>query len=341
MMPEMNRRLVLQSRPDGIPGPEHFALEEAAIGEPGPGEVLVRNVYLSVDPAQRGWVNAVANYSTPVAIGEVMRALAVGEVVRSAVDDLPEGSFVTGILGWQDYVVAKATTLRRVDPAVAPISAYLGVLGINGLSAYIGLLDACRPTPGETVVVSTAAGAVGSCVGQIARIGGCRAVGITGGAEKVVLCREVFGYDDAVDYKGSGDLAADLGTACPDGIDVYFDNTGGAISDTVMGLINIGARIVVCGTAATANWDPLPTGPRIERTILVKRARIQGFLIFDYADRFEEATTRLARWIDDGRLVYREDVTDGIENAPAVLSGLYEGRNTGKALVRIRPDPTL
>jgi len=190
-------------------------------------------------------------------------------------------------------------------------------------------------------VVSTAAGAVGSCVGQIARIGGCRAVGITGGAEKIALCRDAFGYDDAIDYKGSGDRATDLRAACPDGIDVYFDNTGGAISDAVMGQINIGARIVVCGTAATANWEPPPVGPRIKRTILVKRARMQGFLIFDYADRFEDATNRLAKWIDDGRLVYRADMIEGIENAPAVLAGLYEGRNTGKALVRIRPDPTL
>ncbi len=340
MMPETNRRLVLKSRPDGIPGPEHFELGEAEITEPDAGQVLVRNVYLSVDPAQRGWVNAVANYSKPVGIGEVMRAFAVGEVVRSDADALPEGSFVTGMLGWQDYTVAEPKALRRIDPAVAPISAYLGVLGINGLSAYFGLLDICQPKPGETVVVSTAAGAVGSGVGQIARISGCRAVGITGSAEKVAMCREVFGYDAAIDYKGSRDLAAELGAACPDGIDVYFDNTGGAISNTVMGMINIGARIVVCGTAATANWDPPPTGPRIERSILVKRARIQGFLIFDHASKFDEATARLAGWIDDGSLVYREDITEGIENAPAVLAGLYEGRNTGKALVRIRPDPT-
>ncbi len=340
-MPETNRRLVLATRPDGIPGPQHFALEEAEIAEPGAGEVLVRNVYLSVDPAQRGWVNTVANYSKPVAIGEVMRAFAVGEVVRSNADALPEGAFVTGLLGWQDHAVAEAKALRRVDPAIAPISAYLGVLGINGLSAYFGLLDIGRPKPGETVVVSTAAGAVGAAVDQIARIAGCRAVGITGGAEKVALCREAFGYDAAVDYKGAGDLGAELRAACPDGVDVYFDNTGGGISDAVISQINLGARIVVCGTAATARWDPPPTGPRVERAILVNRARMQGFLIFDHVDKFDEATARLARWIGDGRLVYREDVTDGLENARAVLAGLYEGRNTGKALIRIRPDPTV
>lgn len=340
-MPETNRRLILKSRPDGIPGPENFDLDEVDVVEPDAGEVLIRNVYLSVDPAQRGWVNAVANYSKPVGIGEVMRALAVGQVVRSRDDALPEGAFVTGMLGWQDFCVAEAKALTRIDPAVAPISAYLGVLGINGLSAYFGLLDVCRPKPGETVVVSTAAGAVGSCVGQIAKIGGCRTVGIAGGAEKAALCRETFGYDAAVDYKGSGDLATELRDACPDGIDVYFDNTGGAISDAVMGLIDVGARIVVCGTAATARWDPPPTGPRIERSILVNRARMQGFLIFDYADGFAEATKRLAAWVRDGRLVYREDVTEGLENAPAVLAGLYEGRNTGKALVRVGPDPTV
>ena len=212
--------------------------------------MLVRNVYLSVDPAQRGWVSAVANYSQPVAIGAVMRALAVGEVVRSRSDEMPEGAFVTGMLGWQDYAVAKAGTLRKIDPATAPISVYLGVLGINGLSAYFGLLDKGQPKPGETVVVSTAAGAVGSCVGQIAKIMGCRAVGIAGGPEKVALCREAFGYDAAIDYKGDDDLGAALDAACGDGIDVFFDNTGGAILDAVMGRINIGARIVICGTAA-------------------------------------------------------------------------------------------
>jgi hypothetical protein len=340
MMPETNRRLVLASRPDGIPGPEHFQLEDTEIGEPGAGEVLVRNVYLSVDPAQRGWVSAVANYSEPVAIGAVMRALAVGEVVRSRSDEMPEGAFVTGMLGWQDYAVVPAKALRTVDPAIAPISAYLGVLGINGLSAYFGLLDKGQPKPGETVVVSTAAGAVGSCVGQIAKILGCRAVGIAGGPEKVALCREAFGYDAAIDYKGDDDLGAALDAACGDGIDVFFDNTGGAILDAVMGRINIAARIVICGTAATSRWDPPPMGPRIERAILVNRARIQGFLIFDHAAGFDRATARLAKWIDDGRIVYREDIADGIENAPAVLAGLYEGRNTGKALVRIRPDPT-
>ncbi len=309
MMAEINRRLVLKTRPDGIPGPEHFDLDHVAVAEPG--------------------------------VGEVMRAFAVGEVVRSRVDVLPEGSFVTGLLGWQDYSVAEAKGVRRIDPAVAPISAYLGVLGINGLSAYFGLLEIGRPKPGETVVVSTAAGAVGGAVGQIAKIGGCRAVGITGGAEKVGLCREVFGYQAAIDYKGTRDLGAELRAACPDGIDVYFDNTGGAISDTVMSLINVGARVVVCCTAATASWDPPPTGPRIERAILVNRAHMQGFLIFDHVDRFDEATAKLAGWIGDGRLVYREDVTEGLENAPSVLAGLYEGRNTGKALVRIRPDPTL
>jgi NADPH-dependent curcumin reductase CurA len=232
-------------------------------------------------------------------------------------------------------------TLEPVDPAAAPISAYLGILGLNGRSAYIALLDIGRPRPGETVVVSTAAGSVGSCVGQIAKIAGCRAVGIAGGADKVALCRDEFGYDAAVDYKGEPDLGAALDAACPDGIDVFFDNTGGAILDAVTGRINIGARIVVCGTAATANWNPPPTGPRIERAMLVNRAHMQGFLYFDHAHRFAEATARLAGWIDDGRLAYREDITEGIENAPAVLAGLYEGRNTGKALVRIRPDPSL
>lgn len=331
--------MVLTSRPRGVPGPEHFAVEEVAVAPLGAGELIVRNVYLSVDPAQRGWVNAVANYSEPVAIGAVMRALAVGEVIESRHPDFAVGDIVTGLLGWQSLALSDGRGLRQVDPAAGPISTALGVLGINGLTAYFGLLDVGRPQAGETVLVSTAAGAVGACVGQIARIHGCRAVGIAGGADKTALCRDDFGYDAAVDYKGGGDLVGALAEACPDGVDVYFDNTGGAILDAALAHINVGARIVVCGTAATASWDPPPQGPRIERHILVKRARMQGILIFDYVERYDEALGALRAWLGDGRLRHREDITDRLENAPAVLAGLYEGRNTGKALIRVAPDP--
>jgi NADPH-dependent curcumin reductase CurA len=208
------------------------------------------------------------------------------------------------------------------------------VAGINGVTAYFGLLDVGQPRPGDTVVVSTAAGAVGSAVGQIAKIAGCRTVGIAGGPAKVAQCRELFGYDAAIDYK-SGDLAAALAAACPNGVNVYFDNTGGAISDTVLRHLAVGARVVICGTASVSNWDPWPHGPRTERHLLVKRARMQGFVIFDYAPRFEEALARVAQWIRDGRLRYSEDVLVGIEHAPAAIAGLYRGENTGKRLIKI------
>ncbi len=335
MTQNLNRRIILESRPQGIPAPEHFGLIEESVPAPGPGQLLVRNRYLSVDPAQRGWVNAVANYSQPVGLGDVMRAFAVGEVVNSNHPDYAVGEIVTGLLGWQDYALSDGVGLRRVDPALGPISTAVGILGINGLSAYFGLLDAGQPKAGETVVVSTAAGAVGSCVGQIAGIRGCRAVGLTGNDDKVARCRDEFGFDAAINYRTTDDLDGALAAACPDGIDVYFDNTGGPILDAVLRRINVGARIVICGTAATANWDPPPTGPRVERHLLVKRARIQGFLIFDYLDRFDEGQAALSKWIREGRINYREDITDGIENAPSVLAGLYQGRNTGKALIRL------
>lgn len=335
MTQNLNRRIILESRPQGIPAPEHFGLIEESVPAPGPGQLLVRNRYLSVDPAQRGWVNAVANYSQPVGLGDVMRAFAVGEVVNSNHPDYAVGEIVTGLLGWQDYALSDGVGLRRVDPALGPISTAVGILGINGLSAYFGLLDAGQPKAGETVVVSTAAGAVGSCVGQIAGIRDCRAVGLTGNDDKVARCRDEFGFDAAINYRTTDDLDGALAAACPDGIDVYFDNTGGPILDAVLRRINVGARIVICGTAATANWDPPPTGPRVERHLLVKRARIQGFLIFDYLDRFDEGQAALSKWIREGRINYREDITDGIENAPSVLAGLYQGRNTGKALIRL------
>jgi NADPH-dependent curcumin reductase CurA len=336
MADPVNRRIILARRPDGIPRPEHFELVETPPGEPGPGEILIRNRYLSVDPAQRGWANDAPNYSPPVALGEVMRAMAVGEVVASRHPDYRPGEYLTGMFGWQDYCLAAADRLWfRVDPAVAPISTALGVLGLNGLTAYFGLLEIGQPAQGETVVVSTGAGAVGSAVGQIARIQGCRTVAITGSAEKAAMCRTVYGYDAAIDYRAEGDLDAALAAGCPDGVDVYFDNVSGAISDVVLRHLALGARVVICGTASQASWDPHPLGPRPERHLLVKRARMQGLLIFDFADRFDEARRRLAAWLDAGKLVYREDVRDGIESAPAALTALYAGENTGKMVIRL------
>jgi NADPH-dependent curcumin reductase CurA len=284
----------------------------------------------------RGWVSAVANYSTPVGIGEVMRSFAAGEVIASKNPGFAEGDKVMGMLGWQDYAVSDPRAItRKVKEADLPLSLSLGVLGLNGVTAYFGLLDVGRPRPGDTVVVSTAAGAVGSAVGQIAKIAGCRTVGIAGGATKTKLCTEAFGYDAAIDYKRDK-LDEALSAACPNGVNVYFDNTSGAISDAVLRQLAVNARVVICGTASVPSWDPPPAGPRVERHILVKRAQMSGFLIFDYQHRYEEAVARLADWVRVGRMQYREDISDGIEACPGAIAGLYRGDNLGKRLIRLR-----
>lgn len=336
MTPAHSRQVRLNSRPSGIPQAEHFEIVAAPVPELRDGQLLVRNEFLSVDPAMRGWVSAVANYSQPVAIGEVMRSFAAGEVIASRHPGYVVGEKVMGMLGWQEYAVSDGGQItRKVKETDLPLSASLGVLGLNGVTAYFALLDVGQPRAGDTVVVSTAAGAVGATVGQIAKLAGCRTVGIAGGATKTALCRDAFGYDEAIDYKAA-DLDAALETTCPRGIDVYFDNTAGAISDAVLRHLALGARVVVCGTASVASWDPPPTGLRVERHLLVKRARMQGFIVFDYQYRYEEAVSRLADWVRAGRLRYREDILDGIEHAPGAIAGLYRGENLGKRLIRLR-----
>lgn len=329
-----NRRVVLAARPIGIPQAEHFAFDTVAVPELGDGQILVRNRYLSVDPAMRGWVNAAANYAPPVPVGEVMRSFAAGEVIASASDLFRAGDLVTGMFGWQRYAIVAATSARAVAHRDLPLSTSLGVLGANGVTAYWGLLGVGQPKAGDTVVVSTAAGAVGSAVGQIARLKGCRAVGIAGGAEKVRQCRDVFGFDAAVDYKAD-DFSMALDATCPQGVDVYFDNTSGAVSDAVVGRLATRARVVICGTASIASWEPWPTGPRVERHLLVKRARIEGFLLFDWMDRYDEAVRDLATWVRSGELRYREHVLKGFEQAPDAIAKLYRGENQGKLLIEI------
>ncbi|MET4296256.1 NADPH-dependent curcumin reductase CurA [Bradyrhizobium sp. LB8.2] len=331
-----NRQVILKSRPAEIPQADDFDIIESDVPDLVDGQILIRNAFLSVEPAMRGWVSTVANYLEPVRLGEVMRSFAAGEVLQSAHPDFKPGDKVMGMFGWQEFaVVGPAAVTRKIREGELPLSLSLGVTGLNGITAYFGLLDIGQPRPGDTVVVSTAAGAVGSAVGQIAKISGCRTVGIAGGPAKVAQCRELFGYDEAYDYK-SDNLASALAKACPRGIDLYFDNTGGAISDIVLRHLAVGARVVICGTASFSTWDPWPNGPRTERHLLVKRARMQGFVIFDYAPRFEEAVSRLAQWVRDGRLRYSEDVQNGIEHAPGAIAGLYRGENTGKRLIKIR-----
>ncbi len=334
-LPATARRVVLASRPVGIPQAGHFRIETVPVPEPGPGEFLVRNEFLSVEPAMRGWVNAAANYSAAVGIGEVMRSFAAGRVVASRHPAYREGDAVMGLLGWQEYALSDGQGIRRkVREADLPLSLSLGVLGINGVTAYFSFKEIARTMPGDTVVVSTAAGGVGSAVGQIAKLAGCRTVGIAGGPSKCAQCVDEFGYDAAVDYKAP-DFAQRLAEACPQGVDVYHDNTSGGITDAVMRLLNKNARVVVCGTASVANWDDWPQGPRVERHLLNKSASMHGFLVWDYEHRYEEAVARLAAWVRQGRLRYREDILDGIEQAPGSIADLYAGSNAGKRLIRL------
>lgn len=331
-----NRCVILNARPVGVPGPEFFDIVSRPLPKPADGEFLVRNLYLSVDPAMRGWVNDAPNYSPPVPVGDVMRAIAVGEVIESRHPDYTVGDRVCGTFGWQLYAVSDGEdVMRKLGADEARPSLALGVLGLNGLTAYFGLLDLCDPQPGETVVVSTAAGAVGSCVGQIAKIKGCRTVGIAGGPDKVARCLDEFRYDAAIDYRNTPDLGAELSAACPDGVNVYFDNTCGPISDAVFERLALHARITICGTASLQEWEPIPTGPRVHRQLLVARARMSGFLIHDYKDRIGEAVAQLSAWIAAGDLVSREHVLDGIDHAPGAIGMLYRGENTGKLLIRL------
>jgi NADPH-dependent curcumin reductase CurA len=336
MTPTATTQVRLKSRPEGIPTPEHFEIATAPLPALRDGQILVRNDYLSVEPAMRGWVSAVANYSDPVGIGEVMRAFAAGEVVASRHPQFAEGDKVMGMFGWQDYAAVEAGAVtRKVAEHDLPLSLSLGILGLTGITAYFGLIDVGRPRPGDTVVVSTAAGAVGSAVGQIAKIAGCRTVGIAGGPLKTQMCLDAFGYDAAIDYKAK-DFEATLQAACGAGVNVYFDNTAGAISDAVLAKLAFSARVVICGTASVASWSPQPLGPRVERHLLVKRASMAGFIIFDYAPRYEEAIARLADWVRHGKLRYREDIQDGIEACPGAIARLYRGDNLGKSLIQLR-----
>lgn len=331
-----NRQIWLCSRPNGIPQAADFAIREAGMPTISDGEFLVRNQFLSADPAMRGWIADTSTYWPRIEVGDTMRAFSVGDVIESRNPAYAVGDKVMGIFGWQDYAAVKQPqVMRKVLEADLPLSLSLGVLGLNGLTAYFGLLEVCHPKAGETIVVSTAAGGVGSAVGQIAKIRGCRAIGFAGGPEKVRQCVEDFGYDAAIDYRAEADLDSALARHCPEGIDAFFDNTSGAVHDAVLRRINLGARIAICGTASFASWDPWNEGPRPERHLLVKRAIMQGFLTTDFAARYEEAVAALARWIREGKLKYREDILQGIEAAPASIAMLYAGENRGKLIIKL------
>ena len=334
-MPDINRKFTLAARPVGYPKPSDFDLVTEPIPVPEDGEVLVHTNYLSVDPYMRGRMNDRASYAPNVQIGEVMVGTVVGEVVASKNPDFQVGDIATGGLGWQEYGVSDGNNLRKVDPTLAPISTALGILGMPGLTAYFGLLEICNPQAGETVFVSAAAGAVGSLVGQIAKIKGCCAVGSAGSDEKVDYVVDELGFDAAFNYKTTEDYGTQLAELCPDGIDAYFDNVGGAITDAVFPLINVKARVSICGQISQYNLEKPEQGPRFLWHLIVKRAKIQGFLVFEFADKHDDGLRQMAEWIQSGKLKYREEITEGFENAPTAFIGMLKGSNIGKQLVKV------
>jgi NADPH-dependent curcumin reductase CurA len=327
---ETNRRVILTARPDGFPTESDFALEERNVPGPGTGEVLVHVSHASIDPYQRGRMSEARSYAKPMEIGDVVTSQSIGEVVESNDARFVPADRVVGQLGWQEYAVARGGSLRKLPPVLEPPTLALHAVGATGMTAYFGLFDVGKPRPGDTVVVSSAAGAVGQIVGQLANLAGCRTVGIAGGPDKVRDLCELYGYDSAIDYK-DGDVSEALRE---ERVDVYFDNVGGAISQAVHRRLNVGARVVICGQISQYNEArPQPTfHPGL---LIVYRARMEGFLISDYAHRFDEAATRLGLWVASGELKWREDITEGLENAPRVFIGMLNGANRGKALVKI------
>ena len=336
--PQTARRIVLASRPVGEPKPSDFRLEDFPSPAPAAGELLLRTRWLSLDPYMRGRMSDAPSYAKPVGIGEVMEGGTVGEVVISNNASFKPGDLVLAHSGWQTHAISNGAGLRKLDPNLAPVSTALGVLGMPGMTAYSGLLEIGKPQAGETVVVSAASGAVGSVVGQIAKIKGARAVGIAGGPDKCRYVTDELGFDACVDHRAA-DFADRLKAACPKGIDVYFENVGGAVFEAVLPLLNFFARIPVCGLIAQYNATELPAGPnrapQVLRATLTKRLTIRGFIVYDFAARFDDFMRDMPQWIKAGRVKYREDVVDGLANAPQAFIGLLKGKNFGKQLVRV------
>lgn len=334
----INQQILLTSRPVGEPKESDFTLVETPIPEPGEGEVLNRTIYLSLDPYMRGRMSDRESYASPAELGSVMVGGTVSQVVKSNHPQFSAGDFVLGYDGWQAYGVSKGETLRKLDPNQASISYALGITGMPGMTAYFALLDIGQPQAGETVVVSAASGAVGSVVGQIAKLKGCRAVGVAGSDAKCDYAVKELGFDACINRK-TQDLSSALKAACPNGIDVYFDNTAGAILEAVLQQINLGARIPLVGLISQYNAENPPPGPNL-MPLLVKRALIKGFLVGDYQQRQAEFVNDVSQWLQEGKLKYKEDVVEGLENAPHAFIGLLQGKNFGKLIVKISDDPT-
>jgi NADPH-dependent curcumin reductase CurA len=334
----MNRQVLLRRRPVGRPTADDFEIVTVPLPSMAEDSVLRRTIYLSLDPYMRGRMSDEPSYATPVGLGQPMVGHTVSQVIDSHNPRFKPGDFVAGYDGWQEYGISNGAGLRTLDPSAAPITTALGMLGMPALTAYVGLLDIGQPKPGETVVVSAASGAVGSVVGQIARIKGCRAVGIAGSADKCRYVVDELGFDACVNYK-EPDLAGRLRAACPKGVDVYFENVGGAVFEAVLPLLNVNARIPLCGLIADYNATEPRRGPNF-RPLLVKRALIKGFIVSDHNDRLPAFLSDCSTWLREGKLKYREDIVDGLDRAPAALLKLFDGENFGKLMVRVGPDPT-
>ena len=333
---EVNRQILLRKRPFGVPSAEDFEAAEGPVGRPGAGEVLLKNLYLSIDPAIRGWMSDAKSYLPPIEIGAPVRSGTLSQIVQSNVDGWPVGQIVQALATWESYSVVPAQQLHGKVKTVEgiPLASMLSVLGGNGLTAYFGLLEVGQPKEGETVLVSAAAGGVGSIVGQIARIRGCRAVGLTGSDEKCAWLTEELGYDAAVNYKTTH-LRVALKESCPKGIDVFFDSVGGVILDTALTRLNRRARVVVCGAISQINATELPPGPSNYLQLLAKSARMEGFTTLDFARRYDEGRAHLAQWIREGKLHYRDEIVEGIDQAPSHLLRLFSGEHRGKLMVKL------
>ena len=339
-MLDSNRQWRLVSYPEGMPSESDWEMSESPILEPGDGEMLVRAIYLDVAPYMRARISPQKNYAAGVGPGDVMLGGAIGEVVHSNIPAYKPGDFVVSdtTFGWQDFAVLSPSVVRPIDTDIAPLPCWLDFMGLNGLTAYIGLVDAGQIKPGDTVLISAAAGSVGQIAGQIAKLAGCRAIAVTSSEEKIARCREL-GYDAGINYRTEPDLAAAVTRVCPEGVDVFFDNTAGPIHDAVLQNLAMHSRIIVCGTVSLADRFGQPNiGPRFMREILVSRARIQGFLVSDYQHRFQEARTRLASWHRSGNLKFQYDIADGLENTPNAFLRVLTSKNLGKQLVRVGED---